>query len=348
MTGLTPQPSAPYLPAMSFRESAGASLIGEKARALLDSPAFWGRVNAVVTNAVYLQGMGGELLWIAPEGHIAHRRCLQVPLGTRRVTSGTVFRIQGRRLLLGDWLSIDWANAQIWRPERIRPQSALPLPLLAANLLSFLEAVIPICCGDGLAQALPLLRALLPTTTRPTGNGTNGHSTPHTAMLVPQQSAKPDPLISGRTLEAVSAVADACIHHDGKAMVQAGRELIGLGPGLTPSGDDYLGAALFALSEMELAYPGLCRWRLAPCRELVAMAQAQTNWISHTIMGDMAEGHAAEPLHRFVLRMLRDPEPAGALDELPNLLKIGHSSGWDMLTGAVTGMLVAMDPGLGG
>ncbi|HEX2923273.1 MAG TPA: DUF2877 domain-containing protein [Chloroflexota bacterium] len=332
---------------MSIRESVTASLIGEKALALLESPAFWGRVNAVVTNAVYLQGMGGELLWIGPTGHVAHRRCLQVPLGMRQVPGGTVFRNQGRRLLLGEGLSIDWAGAQLWRPERIRPDDAIPLPVLAANLVSILESVIPQCCSDGLAQAMPFLRALLPDTSRPSGNGTNGHTASCSTTLVPRESSETNPLIPGKALGAVSAVADACIHHDGGAMVQAGRGLVGLGPGLTPSGDDYLGAVLFALSQMDLAYPGLCRWRLTPSAELVDMARSQTNWISHTLMSDMAEGHAAEPLHRFVLRVLRDPEPGGALDELPGLLEIGHSSGWDMLTGALTGMLASIDPGLG-
>jgi hypothetical protein len=331
---------------MSFRETVGASLIGEKFHELLDSPAFWGRVNAVVTNAVYLQGMGGELLWIAPEGQVAHRRCLQVPLGTRRVASGVVFRVQGRRLQLGDGLSIDAADTPLWHPERVRPDTAIPLSILAANLVSLVEAMIPLPCSDGLGRALPLLRALLPAHSHPAGNGTNGHSATHTTISVPTHPREANPLIAGRALAAAADVADACIHHDGHAMIRTAGELVGLGPGLTPSGDDYVGGALFALSQLDFAYPGLCSWRSAPARELVAMAQAQTNWISHTIMADMAEGHAAEPLHRFVVRLLSDPEPGAGLNELPSLLKIGHSSGWDMLAGAMAGMLAAIEPGL--
>lgn len=330
---------------MRSRDDVVAILIGEKAQELLGSPAFWGRVNAVVSNAAYLQGMGGELLWIAPYGQPAHRRCLMAPVPLRNISKGAVFRVQGQKLLLGDSIAVDVAHADVWIPERLRPDVALPLPVLEANLVPLLESLMQMPCTDGLGQAIPLLRDLIPGQLHSGGNGTSAHDTAHTIVAMHSRSHGFNPLIPDRALASAAAVAHACLHHNADALIRAAEPLIGLGPGLTPSGDDFLGGALFALSQLERAYPGLFKWRRAPADDLVPKARAQTNWISHTLMSDMAEGHAAEPLHRFVTRLLKDPEPSGAMEEVPRLLKIGHTSGWDMLAGALTGMLSVADPG---
>lgn len=106
--------------------------------------------------------------------------------------------------------------------------------------------------------------------------------------------------------------------------------LAGLGPGLTPSGDDFLGGMLVALHTLE---------RPAVARRLkVAMAQcgvAHDNPISAAHLEAADSGACNARIHDVFHRIL-----AGDLRSLPSALRriagVGHTSGWDTLAGAVT------------
>ena len=106
----------------------------------------------------------------------------------------------------------------------------------------------------------------------------------------------------------------------GNALGEEAGGLIGLGPGLTPSGDDYLGGMLVALrlSGRAMQADGLWRW-LQP-----RLAQ-RTSAISAAHLAAAAAGEAHEALHDVL---------AGGLD-LARLDAVGHCSGWDALAGAV-------------
>jgi Protein of unknown function (DUF2877) len=106
----------------------------------------------------------------------------------------------------------------------------------------------------------------------------------------------------------------------GNALAPEAEQLIGLGPGLTPSGDDYLGGMLVALraSGRAMQAEGLWRW-------LKPRLKARTSAISAAHLAAAAGGEAHEALHRVL---------AGELD-LEALDAVGHTSGWDALAGAV-------------
>jgi len=106
---------------------------------------------------------------------------------------------------------------------------------------------------------------------------------------------------------------------DGHALQDEAEGLIGLGPGLTPSGDDYLGGVLIALHARERAQQAGSLWRwLAPrlARRTSALSAA------HLAAAAAGEGH--ELLHA-VLNGDAAPERLDA---------VGHCSGWDALAGA--------------
>jgi hypothetical protein len=106
-------------------------------------------------------------------------------------------------------------------------------------------------------------------------------------------------------------------------------DLLGLGPGLTPSGDDVLCGALIALRAV--GRTGAAR-RLAAA--VSAAAAAATSPISGAFLRAAAEGLGAEPLHEIIRELL-----SGGSDALPRHLdalgRIGHTSGWDALAGAM-------------
>ena len=103
--------------------------------------------------------------------------------------------------------------------------------------------------------------------------------------------------------------------------------LIGLGPGLTPSGDDFLGGVLIATHALER--PGVAERLYAAIAPRLADL---TNPISAAHLAAAADGFGSATLH-----MALDDILAGRLDRLPGdlaeLVAIGHASGWDALAG---------------
>ncbi|MBL8655295.1 MAG: DUF2877 domain-containing protein [Alphaproteobacteria bacterium] len=109
----------------------------------------------------------------------------------------------------------------------------------------------------------------------------------------------------------------------GSAALDACRDLIGLGPGLTPSGDDALGGAAIALHVFGLP---------ARANELGAFirenAPCRTSDISMAHLNAAAAGEGSAAFHDA----LRDLVTGG---DFASLERIGASSGWDAMDGAI-------------
>lgn len=113
----------------------------------------------------------------------------------------------------------------------------------------------------------------------------------------------------------------------GNALELDAERLIGLGPGLTPSGDDYLGGMLVGLRlcGRESQAQSLWRW-------LEPRLAERTSAISAAHLAAAAQGEAHEALHEC-LRKLYGSE-RGWEELLDALAAVGHCSGWDGLAGA--------------
>jgi len=130
--------------------------------------------------------------------------------------------------------------------------------------------------------------------------------------------------LSGHAQPALDAIERWLV---GNALDDDTQSLIGLGPGLTPSGDDYLGGVLIALHQLgrEAQARGLWRW-LEP-------RLARTSVISGAHLAAAAAGEGHEALHACLEALFSTnaewPQVLGRLDNL------GHCSGWDSLAGVV-------------
>jgi hypothetical protein len=105
----------------------------------------------------------------------------------------------------------------------------------------------------------------------------------------------------------------------GNALDSRAEQLIGLGPGLTPSGDDYFGGVMVALHQLGRCAQAASLWRWLEPR------LARTNAISAAHLAAAATGEAHEALHEVLNGTL----------ELDSLDAVGHRSGWDALAGSV-------------
>jgi Protein of unknown function (DUF2877) len=119
-------------------------------------------------------------------------------------------------------------------------------------------------------------------------------------------------------------------------LVRAATLLVGLGPGLTPSGDDFLGGlflSLSALGQTELR-DGL--WdALAPEMDLL------TTGLSGAHVAAAADGLASDQVHKALNAILAN-DAAELPAHIAILRGIGHCSGCDTLAGIMTGLDAAL------
>ena len=110
---------------------------------------------------------------------------------------------------------------------------------------------------------------------------------------------------------------------------QAVGPLLGLGPGLTPSGSDLIGGTLIALHA--LGRPETCHQLWQPLRPT---ARAAANPIAAAHLAAAAKGYGNAALHAALAAVIpgRGNAMAAAMDGLDG---IGHTSGWDAMAGAV-------------
>lgn len=115
----------------------------------------------------------------------------------------------------------------------------------------------------------------------------------------------------------------------GHALANEAAQLIGLGPGLTPSGDDYLGGVLIGLRWLGRAPQAESLWRWLEPR-----LPGATSAISAAHLAAAAQGEGHEALHQ-VLSDLSAWQVPDLLPGLARLDAVGHTSGWDALAGVV-------------
>ncbi len=124
---------------------------------------------------------------------------------------------------------------------------------------------------------------------------------------------------------------------DGVAQIEgeAIGALVGLGPGLTPSGDDFLVGVALAMHAL-----GRARLAAILARAVRATRPDATSAISRAHLDAALDGHAGETAHAVISALM-----AGDEEAYPALLErvdaIGHCSGWDTLAGITVALSAA-------
>ncbi len=138
-----------------------------------------------------------------------------------------------------------------------------------------------------------------------------------------------------RLAQTLPVLARATEHHDMGAVATAAARLVGLGPGLTPAGDDFLTGYLAAL----WSRAGSRAWQDAALAAALVPLFVRTNAISRQMLDDAAQGRFAQALVDVTLAL----SGAGNINAATaRALASGHSSGAD----ALCGLLFGYAPGL--
>ncbi|MGI9420499.1 MAG: DUF2877 domain-containing protein [Geminicoccaceae bacterium] len=253
--------------------------------------------------------VGGELITIGDQS--LHDGPLTIKAAALTVDLGIVlgqsWTLAPDQLRSADGLVIDLAQATVWRPgsseNRVAPTR------LRAGLDTLLEilTMTPLA-EDGLVRlALPDAIAITPV----------------------EKAAAP----------ALSRLCTWLVHafqRSPPADPDVIEGLVGLGPGLTPSGDDLLGGVLITCHHLgETA-------AVSRLGDAIDAAAAATHRISHAHLRAAVQGYGAAPLHQLLNALVADDRPAIA-QALDAAAKIGHSSGLDAIAGMVLALSVWLE-----
>jgi hypothetical protein len=192
-----------------------------------------------------------------------------------------------------------------------------------------------------LYESLPVIVNQLLTQHVPYGLGSLITSILH---LAPHQNGLLEVNLKSKLAEkawpAVQGMILASIANDTNLMIKVAKSLVGLGEGLTPSGDDFLGGYFFSRQLLVHHYPSPMDLPIGTYSDFILQSKPLTNQISYTFLLDHTSGHSVEPLHQLADGLLRG-EP---IDQLflhaEKLISLGHSTGWDLLSGFLAGMSV--------
>ena len=268
-----------------------ATLIGGTARDALRDGAK-GNVAAAFRRSFYVQTGARRLACIGPAGLGAGPLNVLLADGWDAAMlprQNTPIHVIGGHLRIGP-LAIDLDRAAAWRPNPVN-WSASAIGDAHRRIASFAAGRLP---GEGLAPVVFTNVA--------------------------------EDAVARRAAPAIAALKDWLGGKGGAAPPEACVILVGLGPGLTPSGDDLIGGVLIALRSLGRhdAADRLAVWvlRLADRTNNISLA--------HLTAATAGEGSAA--LHAALSALAAGDSPALS-QSVDALAAIGHVSGWDALAG---------------
>jgi hypothetical protein len=293
------------------------SLAGEYAKGALESGSSW-RMLAAFSKGFYCQNQLGQLVFLGSASIGAGPLNVLCEMPERRDWQAEGFDTDTTVCFDGKVLSVDgrfgfaFENARLWRaaalPEKWDRQ------LMAERLVRLSEEVGARRPSGGLAGLIPRFTELR--------LQASSASDPLLRSAWPGIQALHRWLKNGLAAEAWDGASDAL-------EIQG---LIGLGPGLTPSGDDLLGGCMIALHAF-----GQARIAQALGQVVLALASTRTNAISMAHLDCAAEGQGAKALHDAIVALCSGSD-SGFMHCLDEIGSIGASSGWD----AVAGVFLAM------
>lgn len=140
----------------------------------------------------------------------------------------------------------------------------------------------------------------------------------------------------GRMLrERTSILMDNFLFEDTTINLKRSMKLVGLGQGLTPSGDDFLVGVMLAFSTVENDLFNKNNWALQVIKE----SKEKTNLISYSALKYAELGETRESIN-FLMQALFNEEKEVVEQELLNVMRIGSSSGTEITWGIINGLLL--------
>lgn len=269
--------------------------------------------------------IGGELVGVARSGVSRNPINLitDIPAGESMpalgIGKGMRVRKVGGRLLVGEVLEISLEGAELWRPKT-RAERCLDLKLIERNLELAKKLAAGKAGREGLGQLLSHVDEI----------------SVDKVNLTPGLNA-----VAKTVLPLLVQLLEETKYGDIGGIEMVAQKLIGLGPGLSPSADDALSgftAALWWVSH------SLNRGvdRVEEINRAIASQASGTTLLSGQLLRHAARGEVNERVEKLLGKLLE-----GAPSEIELLveqvMKIGETSGVDMVLGLLLGVQVGLE-----
>jgi hypothetical protein len=276
--------------------------------ATLERDGFAGSVLSVFAGACNLVNDQGKI--VALVGQRVGNGPLNIVLTedgflARGLEAGLPVEGDGRSIQIGKTLKVCLAGAEVWEPRLEWAGLNAARPGLKANLAVLHDHLM--------AQALAESLACLPATDLP-----GARSVESTYRKMAQR--------------AIEGLLAALHGGDRQGIAASAIALTGLGPGLTPAGDDFLLGLMAGLQTWPQFLAGGGLSVEEACQAIYEAADGRTNLLSLALLQSAREGMFSEVWHILLaaLRQGKADEVRGAADRV---LSFGGTSGADALSG---------------
>ncbi len=296
-----------------------ATRIGLKAQELLQAQNIEGKVLAALTSIVYCQLDNAQLIWLSNIDSPMHQRSIQIKQIPTGINNESRFIKKKLGIEFADSSFISLEHTRLWSAQNPDLKNLAPLSIFKKKIQEVIIYINKNYHPKGFGCLLPQIQGALE------GNFSRKATITSDAFIQTAQEYIPD-------------IIQACISQDFQQLCTLSKNIIGLGAGLTPSGDDFVGGMLFAFNQFNRIYPQSLT-EIDNFKKNLSELMEQTNLISATLLKDLAEGQTIELLHLFMNSILNKRPPTDMNIHLNQITKIGHSTGWDLLSGLFTGLL---------
>ena len=238
----------------------------------------------------------------------------------------------GRRMLLHD------EDAAVWLPPQVqRIASHFEIRRRLGNVIAMLQGHVP---SHGLAPLVPHVSVL-------------------SSGGLPDQELNPE--VARLAIPRVARLAGGVVAGDACRVDRAVGELVGLGPGLTPSGDDLLAGLMVAMigtlrgiNLLPKEYETECPNRRSGtdveqivsdlATSVTAHAIHKTTRVSQALLAQAVKGNGNAAQHTVLGCLLESQPRIDLVNSAVSLASIGHTSGWDALVGLLLGVNLGLQP----
>jgi len=305
-----------------FPSILAASSVGSIAYSRLNADNGEGIVHGVFDSAINMRLVSG-LVSLVPETVERGPLNITLPVGPKSmsslgVRSGDKIDVHDSTLEIGDRCRVVFESARVYSPNRKFSVPILEDIAIAANAEIMRETSLRFGKKSGLGDVLALVRP--------------GEAARTTGSLN---------IFSAAALPRIVRL-ERAYHSGERSLVTAAvRNLLGLGPGLTPSSDDML-AGLLLICVLYARNGGSVQLgtRLI-AHATVAEAKGRTTLLSEEYLRQAASGRGNEPVMRLCASLLtRDGTCVER--ETRRVLSIGESSGTDTVLGLFLGTALCM------
>lgn len=296
--------------------------IGSTAASLLENSEVFGLVHSTFQRVVNISLPGNNLISISRSDvsnsptNVVTDLSIVEDYRKYEIRPDMTVSVKDNVMRLG-FMFINLEEATRWTPAIYKELTGLPITQIAVNISRLAHWADSLPDSYGLAFFIPHISALL------AGDFNMPSCSDHFLEI------------------AFSAITGLC-----RSLQQADRiglrentaKLIGLGPGLTPSGDDLLAGLMASLiytqkiTNRPKAFP-----IQELCNTVCDLARTRTNDISRQLLTFAAKGEVPETMETFILAVLTKPE-AELEPAARQLTNVGASSGSDQLLGIILGI----------